>query len=52
MSALDVLIGFAFGVLLLAGVVVSIRDEGRTECERPLPRTQKCVQQWVPEVTP
>ena len=48
-----------FGEGLLAGVVIGcmvmlvtatyVRDRGRDECDNKLPRTEKCVQVWVPE---
>lgn len=40
--------GFLIGVLMTAGYSIYLRDRGRDECEAPLTRTQKCVQQWVP----
>lgn len=45
----DMFLGFFIGALLMTGVAVSVRDIGRDDCERNLPRTTKCVQQWVPE---
>lgn len=43
------LIGVVIGVMLLALVVDTMWDRSRAICERDLPRTEKCVQQWVPE---
>ncbi len=43
--------GALLGMLFTTGVAVAIRDQGREECDQKLPRTEKCVQQWVPETT-
>ena len=44
--------GFLGGVILcsliLTATFVAVRDQGRDECENKLPRTEKCVQVWVP----
>jgi hypothetical protein len=42
-------VGFMIGAVLMTGAAVIVRDQGRAECERKLPRTEKCVQQWVPQ---
>lgn len=44
--------GFLTGLLI--GVLFTVcfatwRDRGRDECDNKLPRTEKCVQVWVPE---
>ena len=45
--------GFLAGVVLTTFVLtasfVFIRDRSREECDKKLPRTEKCVQVWVPE---
>ena len=44
--------GFLTGLLI--GVLFTVCfaawcDRGRDECDNKLPRTEKCVQVWVPE---
>lgn len=50
----DTYFGFTAGVILAATlmtfVAIGVRDIGRAECERPLPRTESCEQKWVPKV--
>ena len=45
--------GFLFGTMIASVVLVFFatlgRDQGRDECDKKLPRNQKCVQVWVPE---
>lgn len=45
--------GFLCGCLVVSVVLVFaftwVRDQGRDECDNKLPRTEKCVQIWVPE---
>ena len=45
--------GFLAGVVLTTFILttsfVFIRDRDREECDNKLPRTEKCVQVWVPE---
>ena len=41
--------GVLLGALFITVVAIAIRDQGREECDQKLPRTEKCVQQWVPE---
>lgn len=45
----DVFLGFLIGTFFTALVAIETRDRGRDDCERSLPRTEKCVQQWTPE---
>ena len=44
----DFLVGLLIGVLAMA-LFAAWRDQGRDECDNKLPRTEKCVQVWVPE---
>ena len=41
--------GFLIGVFLTVAFATWVRDQGRNECDNKLPRTEKCVQVWVPE---
>lgn len=43
------LTGLLIGVVLMAAFAAWVRDQGRNECDNKLPRTEKCVQVWVPE---
>ena len=43
------LTGLLIGVLFTVAVATWVRDQGRDECDNKLPRTEKCVQVWVPE---
>ena len=43
------LTGLLIGVFFTAGFASWVRDRGRDECDNKLPRTEKCVQVWVPE---
>ena len=43
------LTGLLIGVLVTAAFATWVRDQGRDECDNKLPRTEKCVQVWVPE---
>lgn len=45
----DFLVGLLIGVLATAFFAAWVRDQGRDECDNKLPRTEKCVQVWVPE---
>ena len=45
----DFLMGFLIGVLAMTLFTIWVRDQGRNECDNKLPRTEKCVQVWVPE---
>ena len=45
----DFLTGFLIGALAMAFFAAWVRDQGRDECDNKLPRTEKCVQIWVPE---
>ena len=36
-------------MLLTVCFAAWVRDQGRDECDNKLPRTEKCVQVWVPE---
>lgn len=52
MSHADMTTGFLIGLFVAGLMAVVIRDHGRSACEDPLPRTQKCIQVWVPEKPP
>lgn len=41
--------GWLLGLLFTAFFTTYLRDRGRDECDNKLPRTEKCVQVWVPE---
>ena len=41
--------GFLICVFLTACFAAWVRDQGRNEGDNKLPRTEKCVQVWVPE---
>ena len=43
------LAGVALTTFVLTASFVFVRDRGREECDNKLPRTEKCVQVWVPE---
>ena len=43
------LAGFLVGGLFTVAFATWVRDQGRDECDNKLPRTEKCVQVWVPE---
>ena len=45
----DFLIGLLIGWLVTVSFAAWVRDQGRDECDNKLPRTEKCVQIWVPE---
>ena len=40
--------GFVIGILLFSGYFIYLRDRGRDECNAQLPRSQSCIQKWVP----
>lgn len=41
--------GFLISMLITIGLASWIRDKDRNDCDNKLPRTEKCVQIWVPE---
>ena len=41
--------GAIVGMLFIAGLSIYLRDRGRDACDIKLPRTEKCVQVWVPQ---
>ena len=43
------LTGLLIGALFTACCAAWVRDQGRDECDNKLPRTEMCVQVWVPE---
>lgn len=43
------LAGWIIGLLFTVFFTTYLRDRGRDECDNKLPRTEKCVQVWVPE---
>jgi hypothetical protein len=43
-----VTVGFLLGSLFFAGFGIYLRDRGRDGCDAKLPRTEQCVQVWVP----
>lgn len=43
------LAGLFIGVLFTVAFATWVRDQGRDECDNKLPRTERCVQVWVPE---
>lgn len=45
----EFLIGLLIGGLVMVSSTTWVRDQGRDECDNKLPRTEKCVQVWVPE---
>lgn len=42
------LIGIVVGVWIMAAFATIIRDRGRDECNINLPRSEECIQVWVP----
>lgn len=44
------LVGFLIGGFFVLALSIYHRDKGRYECEQKLPRAEKCVQQWVPQL--
>ncbi len=45
----DFLFGLLIGALATVFFAAWVRDQGRDKCDNKLPRTEKCVQVWVPE---
>lgn len=45
---IGLLLGFTLGVLATGSTLIYLRDQGRKECNESLPRTQSCVQKWMP----
>lgn len=45
-------LGAIAGSLLIACWAIYLRDRGRDECDAKLPRSEQCVQVWVPEPAP
>jgi hypothetical protein len=43
------LAGCILSTLVLTAFFIHVRNQGRDECDNKLPRTEKCVQVWVPE---
>ena len=41
--------GAILGMALITVWAIYLRDRGRDECDNKLPRSEKCVQIWVPE---
>jgi hypothetical protein len=50
-SFADKLIGLSIGILIGLGITLAHEDIGRSKCEKDLPRTQQCVQVWMPKST-
>lgn len=46
---IDFLAGALIATLLTVGVAAYLKGRGLEDCERNLPRAEKCVKQWVPE---
>lgn len=42
------LAGWILGLMFTVFFTTYLRDRGRDECDNKLPRTEKCVQVWVP----
>lgn len=45
----DFLFGLLIGALATVFFAALVRDQGRDKCDNKLPRTERCVQVWVPE---
>lgn len=43
------LTGCIVSTLVLMAIFIHVLNDGRDECESTLPRTEKCVQVWIPE---
>ena len=41
-------IGIVVGVWIMAVFTTILRDRGREECNINLPRSEECIQVWVP----
>ena len=41
-------IGIVVGVWIMAVFTTILRDRGRHECNINLPRSEECIQVWVP----
>lgn len=52
MNTEQVFFGMSVGVLLGLFLFLWVNEIGRDECEKHLPRTQKCVKVWVPQPVP
>ena len=39
------LLGLAIGL----GIAAALHEVGRDDCEKNLPRTEKCIRIWIPE---
>ena len=45
----DAILGFMFGMFFMYGIAVKATDVGRDDCEKNLPRTERCIKIWIPE---
>lgn len=45
----DVLVGVLIGAIAAGGIAGALHERGLADCERDLPRTQKCEKVWVPK---
>jgi hypothetical protein len=44
----EILIGMILGVVFGFGIADALHDRGSSECEKNLPRTEKCEKVWQP----
>ena len=44
-SLIVLLLGLAIGL----GIAAALHEVGRDDCEKNLPRTEKCIRIWIPE---
>lgn len=45
----DGIVGLIVGAFAMVLIELVFHVQGRAKCEAPLPRTEQCVLQWVPE---
>jgi hypothetical protein len=44
----DFLVGMIFGAFFAAGIAGALHERGLAECEKNLPRTERCEKVWQP----
>ena len=44
----DFLVGMIFGAFFAAGIAGALHEHGLAECEKNLPRTERCEKVWQP----
>ena len=49
MDLKESLIVLLLGLTMGLGIAVTLQEVGRDDCEKNLPRTEKCIRIWIPE---